>query len=320
MSYRSMWSGAISFGIVTVAVEAVKATDGYAGDEALKQLCGCTDEKGNLIGEPFRRTEVCAHGRRRLTEPMEKVGDIENTTPVVKGLATVDGYVPVDQARVREITEALMSPVLEPLAYVKYDDAPMEWVCDTYMLRPSKKVSGASEPFQRLAEALDQEEKVLMAKWCPRGRQHLVAIHAVRIGEKPNEVLVYMNRVRYQQEQRDPDEQVLAATEVKPLPEAVQMMGELLTKLVPDTLEPQQDESVVMRQEVIEAALAGKPVKALVTTEPEPTPAVDLMGDLKRALAAAGGEAKPKAKPARKAPAKAKAKPKAKATKRKVKA
>jgi non-homologous end joining protein Ku len=308
MSYRSTWSGSLSLGIVTIAVDAYKASEGYEGEESLRQVCGCDEGPA-----PFRRSEICEHGRRRLTETMQKAGDLENTTLCLKGLETAEGYVVVAKDRVAEIDDALRSPTLAPLAYIPYDEAPMEWGMGTYILRPSKKAAGAEEPFQRLAEALAQEEKALLAKWCPRGRESVVVLHGAQVGEKPNEVVLYMNPVRFAQEQRDLDEQVLAAWAVKPQPEAVQMMGELLNRLVPSEFDLGQlaDDAVAMRAEVYEAAREGKALAPMKAAEPAATAAPDLMAMLKQELA--GAEKPERTEPARKAPAKAKAKAKPKA-------
>ena len=303
MAHRSLWSGSISLGLITVPVEAVKATEGYEGDESFRQLSECHHA-------PMKRVEQCSVcGKRRLTQAMLKAGDVENATPLVKGVQTGEDaegngeYVVLEQGAIDEINESVSSHKMELIAAVPYDEAPLAWATGTYYLRPSKKVDGADEPFVYLVRTLEGLDKVLICKWSPRGRQNLVAISA-------DSGLLVMQGVHYVQETRPPDELFETARNMKVDQAGVEMMGQLLDKLVPSELDMDslRDEAVDLKLAAIEAAVEGKPIQRK-DEEPEAKPATDLMAALAASVEAVGG-AQPKAAPKRKAPAKAKAKAK----------
>lgn len=284
MAARSTWSGSIPLaGLLTAYVEVVKATEKYAGDEPLKQVCACHHT-------PFKRTEACVvSGLQRLTEEKQKAG--ESGTPMVVAAERPDGtFAPLAADAISAISAAVSSEELEPLALL--DERAWEWqtVSDLYYLRPAKKVSGSMTAVAGLYAYLADRKRALVCRWSTRGKQNIVAISAT------NGALC-MNRLRYAQEVREPEDLVRAVAKEQVPEKAVALMDTLLDEL-PDSFDISQveDESVTRKAAAIQAVLSGKPVATTEVTATPATPVPDLMAALESAIAEKG--TKPKAKKA----------------------
>lgn len=283
MASRSVWTGAIPLGpMLTLSVEALKATDKYEGSDPLKQVTECHHE-------PFRRTEACptceAH---RLTEDSIKQGNLAGGTRMVMAAESQPGvFVPVDKETLEGISQSISSDVIEPLSMEARSEAPLDTASDLYYLRPAKKIAGSLDAVAAFAAWLHARDKVMLCKWSSRGRQRLVAIEADGRALK-------MVNLRYSQEIREPDDEVLAVMRATVPDKALVMLDQIID--LPDNLNLAEieDESVALKQEAIAAALAGKPLPTVATTAPEASPVQDLMAQLEAAAAATPSKPAPK--------------------------
>ena len=275
-THKSMWSGAMPLGgPITLPFEVVKGLEDYEGSVAFKNICECHHQ-------PFKRTETCEGGNRRRTEAMVKSGKTKGTTPCIKGIETDDGYTPIDDTTISDINEAVSSDELEPLAVRDRGDVPLHTAVGFYYLRPSRKVAGSKKQAALLAAYLGREGKVLMVRWSPSGRQHLVAVQAI---EGP---CLVMSVIPYAQETRSPDSLTVLDT-VAVSDKEVELLGTILDAAGIDgefDLAAQHDESVELKAEAVDEALAGKPVKVKVKQAPEVEETPDLVAALEAAVAA----------------------------------
>ena len=273
MALRSMWSGALRINSLLQAQVAIcKGSESYRGKEELRELCECHHQ-------PFTRQAICEGGRRRLTEEMQKSADTKNTTKAVKGVETDDDkYVVLDQNALEAIAKAGTSDTIELAAVLDAEHVPMQRTSGIYYIRPDKKVKGAAAVLAVFFAALQRSGKIAVGKWAPRGREQLVAIY-------PAGGALVLNVLAYESEVREPDEACQIATDVVSEPE-IDVASQLLDAL-PDQFDfrSAEDNSVLVRQQAIEAARKGEPLPTSEpTSQPEAVP--DLMAALQAATKA----------------------------------
>lgn len=288
---RSVWTGALPLGgMLTLHVEAFKATEKYAGEEGLKQCCSCHHK-------PLSRKEVCTEsGARRLTEDMRKAGEVDNTCEMVMCAEKPGGdFVPVSKGQLEAIAQAISSDELEPISCVPRADAPLHTASELWYLAPAKKVAGSEKLVEVALAYCRERDVVFMCKWASRGRQHPVAVMAVPHGGR---TVLAMVKVRFAQELREPEDAMLAPGRAEVPDRALELLDAALDLPTTFKIEDLEDESVARRSEAIQAALAGAPMPTQA-----PTQKVSAVPDLMAALEAA---AEAGSKPAKK-PTKAKA-------------
>ncbi len=295
---RSTWQGKLWVSaLMGVDVQMFKATQDYEGDEGFREVCECH-------GLPFKRTQVCVGGKRRLTEALVKAGDVADTTPMVKAVQRGDDYVVVPGDQIKAINASLTDKTLRTEYRVPMDEAPTEQITESYFVCAAP---GNEPGLAAIHEALAETGEALVGTWTARSVPRLVLIHPV--GDT-----LRMSVVRYAAEWVTPDANAKAHRAVKlsvaERNAAVQMIG-LVDGKAPNWSSFESD-AVKARQSVIGAVLAGKPVPAKAEPVAAAPAAGSLMDQLNAALAAAGG-AKPKA------PAKRKAAPAARAPRRTTK-
>jgi DNA end-binding protein Ku len=155
---RAIWSGAISFGLVTVPVKLFTATSSHSID--FNQF-----EKGT--GERIRYKRVAENSGKEV-----EYGDI------VKGHEVEDGkYVIVTPEELASV-EPTKSRTIDIEDFVDLDDIdPIYWN-NTYYLGPAENV-GAEKPYALLLEAMKQSKKVAIARFVMRDKQYLATIRPV---------------------------------------------------------------------------------------------------------------------------------------------
>lgn len=292
---KSVWSGAIPLGgMFTLLVEVVKATDRYEGDEALKQVCKC-----HL--KPFVREDKCAEGggRRMVARGKSVVGTVEMVL-AVESTSLPGTYVEVSADQLKLIEQEINSSDIEPLAMPSISDISIEATSDLWYLRPNRKTERSEEAVSAFYAYLLAKDKALVARWSQRGRQRVVAIY-------PAKGLLCMTRLRYAQEVRSPDEELLKPGKATVPARAVEIIDQIISLPQDFSLDLLEDGSVPKRQAAIRAALSGEPATASGDTSKPSSPVPDLMAALEAAAEVASGS---NAKPAKK---KAPAKPRAKA-------
>ena len=279
---RSIWKGAVSFGLVSIAVKLYSATE--EKDIRFHQV---HREDGGRI----KYQRVCSIDGKEVTyDDIAKGYDLGGGEMVV--LTDEDfADLPLTTSHAIEVLEFVPAEQVDPILYAK-----------AYYLEPD---GAATKPYLLLREALERTDRVAVVKVALRQREQLATLR-VRDG-----VLV-LNTMLWPDEVRKPDFGFLDDdTDVRP--QELAMAGSLIESMAAD-FEPDQytDNYRAALQEVIDAKVAGREVVQPPEEEAAPAAAVDLMAALRasvdRARAARGGSDEPtpirRAEPAEKAPAK----------------
>jgi DNA end-binding protein Ku len=283
---RSIWKGAISFGLVTIPVK----------------LYSATEEKDVQFNQ-VHRTDG---GRIRYKRVCEVCGEEVQYADIAKGYQLSNGEtvvltdedfkeLPLTTSRAIDVLEFVPLEQVDPIHFAK-----------SYYLEPEK---AGVKPYVLLREALEQSGRVALVKVALRQREQLATLR-VKEGVFVLETMLWPDEIR------QPDFGFLD-DEVSVRPQEVQMAGALIDSLSGD-FDPSQytDAYREALQEVIEAKVAGREVVQPSEVPTETGAVVDLMSALRASVEAAkakkggGGaaQAKPaaakKAAPAKKAAAK----------------
>lgn len=275
---RTIWSGAISFGLVTVPIHAVGATENHSiqfhqyhledmGRVRVRKVCELEDREvaQSEIGKGYEyaRDQVVA-----MTDE-----DLSNLPLPTAKAVEIAGFVPLGS--------------IDPIK-----------IGEGYYLSPDGQV--AAKPYKLLVQALGRSSKVAVAKYAWSGRERLGLIR-VR-----DDVLV-LHAMRWPDEVRDPtivDPPTVEVTDDE-IDGALALMD---TMAVDDLTGPDfRDTYTEALAEVIEAKRADKPLPEAPQPE-EPGKVLDLMAALQesvqKAKASRGEDADvhelPKKKPATK--------------------
>jgi DNA end-binding protein Ku len=289
---RSIWKGAISFGLVTIPVKLYSATE-----EKDVQFNQVHKEDGGRIR--YKRVcEVC--GEEVQYADIAKGYQLSNGETVV---LTDEDFkeLPLTTSRAIDVLEFVPLEQVDPIHFAK-----------SYYLEPEK---AGVKPYVLLREALEESGRVALVKVALRQREQLATLR-VKDGVFVLETMLWPDEIR------QPDFGFLD-DDVSVRPQEVQMAGALIDSLSGD-FDPSQytDAYREALQEVIEAKVAGREVVQPSEVPTETGAVVDLMSALRASVEAAkakkgGGEARAKPAPQEKAaPAKKAAAKKAAPTKK----
>jgi len=273
---RAIWKGAVSFGLVSIAVRLYSATE--EKDIRFHQVH--RDDGGRI---KYKR--VCSiDGEEVSYDDIAKGFDLGGGEMVI--LTDEDfAELPLTSSHAIEVLEFVPAEQVDPILYNK-----------AYYLEPE---TTAAKPYVLLRDALSTADRVAIVKVALRQREQLATLR-VR-----DDVLV-LNTMLW------PDE-IRAATfdflddDIEARPAELAMAGSLIDSMTASfDASNYTDNYREALQEVIDAKVAGREVVAPEEPESAPTAAVDLMAALRasveRARAARGEETAPADKPA--APAK----------------
>ena len=254
---RAMWSGAISFGLVTIPVKLYSATSSHSID--FNQF-----EKGT--GERIRYKRVAEHSGKEV-----EYGDI------VKGHEVSDGkYVIVTPEELASV-EPTKSRTIDIEDFVDLDDIDPVYWNNTYYLGPQDDV-GAEKPYALLLKAMKESKKVGIARFVMRDKQYLATIRPV--GDLlAISTMYFADEVRSAEEV--PNAPVKAKVTDKELAIAEQLIDSLSSKWDPAKYEDTYRDRVM---DLIKAKAKGEDI---VVEEQEEAPKVaDLMEALRASVEA----------------------------------
>jgi DNA end-binding protein Ku len=283
---RSIWSGAISFGLVNVPVKLYSAVSRKT--VRFHQLHAAD-------GVRIQQKRVCpADGQEVPYEQIVKGYEIAPGRYVTITPEELDAIDP-NKTRTIDIEDFVQLEEIDPIFY----DHP-------YYLLPDK---GAAKAYKLLVTAMEEAGKVAIARVVIRQKENLVAI-------RPTDNVLTMETMLFADEvvPRDQFDELGAAetaeTSAREVEMAKTLIDTLSTEFDPSKYHDTYRERVL---ELIERKAEGQEIAVQPTEEPRAVP--DLMAALEASVAAArkGGDAKPE--PARKRSAAAK--PKRRATAKK---
>lgn len=262
---RSIWNGAISFGLVSIPIKLVNATESHS--ISFRQIH--TEDGGRI-----RYRKFCELEEREVTQ-----------AEIGKGYEDADGsIIPItddDLARLPIPT----AKTIEIVAFVPADRIDPLQMDAAYYLAASG--APAAKPYTLLREALKRSNKVAIAKYALRGRERLGMLRVV--GDA-----IAMHGLLWPDEVRAP-EGVAPDTNVTVRDKELDLADALMDTLGEVDLEDLHDEYREALEEVIAAKVSGEaPPEA-----PEPAAGgkvLDLMAALEssvRAARASRGEEAP---------------------------
>jgi len=291
---RSIWRGAVSFGLVSIGVKLYSATE----DKDIR----------------FHQVHATDGGRIKYQRVCSIDGEPVEYSEIAKGYELPDGQLviltdedfdelPLSTRREIDVLEFVDGDQIDPIHFEK-----------TYYLEPD---GPATRPYVLLRDALENAGQVAITKISIRQRESLAALR-VREG-----VLV-LHTMRWPDEIRRPDFAFLDE-DVTTRPQELQMAEALISSMSGefDPGEFTDDYTAAMTQ-LLEAKQSGGEVQPLPETAEPGAAVVDLMSALRRSVERArGGSAEDggvseKAAPAKRPAKKAAAKPAAKAPAKKT--
>lgn len=256
VSMRSIWTGAISFGLVNIPVKLYSATQ--QKDIDLDMLA-----KKDL--SPIRYARI-----------NKTTGEEVDYKDIVKGYEYEKGsYVVVTDDDFKKASPE-KSKSIDIVDFVKEEEIDSIYFEKPYYLEPDK---GAAKPYALLVKALEKANKVGIARFMLRNRERLAAIKVI------DGVLV-LNQIRYGSEIRKTDE-LNVPKQQKISPKEVELAMKLIDQLTSEKFDPEAytDTYVEELKKIIEAKAQGKPVKKAAVKKAK-TDVKDIMSVLKESLKA----------------------------------
>jgi DNA end-binding protein Ku len=272
---RSIWRGAVSFGLVSIGVKLYTATE----DKDIR----------------FHQVHAEDGGRIKYKRVCSIDGEEVEYSDIAKGYELPDGQLviltdedfeelPLATRREIEVLEFVEQSEIDPIQFEK-----------TYYLEPD---GPAVRPYVLLRDALENAGRVAITKIAIRSRESLAALR-VRDG-----VLV-LHTMRWPDEIRRPDFSFLDE-DVAVRPQELQMAEALIASMTGD-FDPSEfkDDYREALEQLLEAKASGGEVQPVPEVADTGAAVVDLMSALRRSVERArGGAADDEEAAPRKAPAK----------------
>jgi DNA end-binding protein Ku len=254
MPARSIASGTISFGLVSIPVQLYPA----AQPSATLSFNMLHAKDGSRLKQQY----VCA-----------KDGQVVPREETVKGYEFAkDRYVTFSAGELKALDE-IASQAIDIAEFVPAADVDAIFFDKAYYLGPGK---GGARAYKLLGEAMRQAGKAALGRYAARGKQYLVLI-------RPLGPRLVMQQLFYADEVRPPEEIAVDEADLKDseLQLALQLIAQTASA---DGFHPERyKDSVKQRvEEAIERKVAGQEIQA-VSPEPQ-AQVIDLMEALKKSI------------------------------------
>jgi DNA end-binding protein Ku len=255
----AIWTGSISFGLVTVPVRMVTAT--------------------RSLDVRFNQLEADTGARIRYRKVSDKTGEEVANDDIVKGYDVGGGRYVVVEPDELEALKPKATRQIEIEDFVDLADIDPVYFEQPYYLVPDRE---AAKAYRLLLDVMNDEGKVAIGRFVLRTKETLVAI-------RPMDGVLCLETMRYADE-------VLAADREQPIPEpasepsereldmARQLVRALSTDFDPDKYHDEYREELL---DLIDRKAAGEEIVAPEAPE-EPAKVLDLMAALEASLARSG--------------------------------
>jgi DNA end-binding protein Ku len=256
---QAIWTGSISFGLVTVPVRLVSATKSQ--DVRFNQL------------------EAATGSRIRYRRVSEQTGEEVPNDQIVKGYELENGnYVLLDNDELAAL-KPTANRMIEIEDFVDLSEIDPVYFEQPYYLVPDKD---AAKAYRLLSRVMEDENKVAVGRFVLRSKEALVAI-------RPIDGMLCLETMRYADEVLAVDRE-LVDSQPEPTERELDMARQLVDTLS-GTFDPEKyhDE---YREEVlalIDRKAAGEDIVAPAAPE-EPAKVLDLMAALEASLARTGAK------------------------------
>jgi len=258
---RSIWTGAISFGLVTVPVKLYSAVNRKT--VRFHQLSG---KSGVRIAQ-------------KRVDP--STGDEVAYDDIVKGFElTPDRYVVVEPGEL-ETLQPKKTKTIEIEDFVELSDIDPIYYDHPYYLAPG---TGGAKPYRLLVEAMRETDRVAVARVVIRSKEALVALRPM------DDHVLGMSTMLFPDEVVDPDsiDEISATGDVEVTKRELDIAKQLVESLA-GPFDPSKYHDTY-RQDVldlIERKAAGEEIAVQPAAEEEDEPVPDLMAALKASVAEA---------------------------------
>ncbi|HEX4356443.1 MAG TPA: Ku protein [Pseudonocardia sp.] len=198
---RAMWTGAVSFGLVSVPVKLYSATENH--DVRFHQVHGAD-------GGRIRYKRVC-----------EVCGNEVEYADIVKGYETEDGeLITLDEDDLESLPVASGNREIDVMEFVPSDQVDPLLLDRSYYLEPDSK---AAKPYALLREALRTTDRMALVKVAIRSRETLALL---RVRDK----VIVLQTMIWPDEVRTPEFDILDV-EVELRPQEMQMAASLVDSM-----------------------------------------------------------------------------------------
>jgi DNA end-binding protein Ku len=249
---RSMWTGAISFGLVNIPVKLYSGSQSHSLD---------LDMLHSKDLSPIRYARVCREDGKEIPwDEIVKGYEWQKDDYIV---LTKDDFAKADPGR---------QETLDIVAFAKQEEVSPVYFDKPYYLEPGK---GAGKVYSLLCQALEESGKVAIAKYVFRNREHLGCIRA------QDDTLV-MIQMRFADEIRSTDE--IKAPKKAKLTKAELTLAQQLIDQLTRPFDPTEYKDTYQEEleRIIEAKAEGKKPKAATATKKAEVK--DLMAALRKSL------------------------------------
>src|SRR5256885_4830725 len=260
MSARSIASGTISFGLVSIPVKLFSASQSAAAI-SFNLLHG-------KCGSRLKQQYICPREDNIIVQREEMVKGYEFAK---------DRYVTFTPEELKALEEKA-SQQIEIAEFVPAEKIDPIYLDKPYYLGPEK---GADRAYRLLAEAMRRSGRTALARYAARGKQYLVQIRPLPEGGG-----LVMQTLLYSDEVRPFSEVPFEPGDVKEAELA--LAKQIIDQISTDEFKPEKFKDDVRTR--IEAQIQRKVEGQEIQVEPEqpPTQIIDLMEALKASLAAKG--------------------------------
>ncbi|MFB7255714.1 non-homologous end joining protein Ku [Streptomyces nojiriensis] len=254
---RSIWNGAISFGLVSIPIKLVNATESHSIS--------------------FRQIHVSDGGRVRYRKVCELDGEEVPSAEIGKGYEEADGsIVPITDEDLAQLPLAT-AKTIEIMSFVPAEEIdPLQMDAAYYL---AANGATAAKPYTLLREALKRSRKVAIAKYALRGRERLGMLRVV-------DDVIAMHGLLWPDEIRAP-EGVAPEVTVSVREAELDLADALMATLGEVEMASLHDDY----REAVEALIVAKSGGAFEPTEAAVEPAggqvIDLMAALEKSVRAA---------------------------------
>jgi DNA end-binding protein Ku len=248
---RNIWSGAISFGLVTVPISVASATE----DHSIR----------------FHRYHLEDMGRVRVRKYCEIEDREVDQGEIGKGYQlTKEQVIPISDEELRDLPLPT-AKAIEIVAFVPLDSVDPLKIGEGYYLAPSGQV--AAKPYKLLRMALDRSSKVAVAKYAWSGRERLGLLRV-------RDDVIVLHAMRWPDEIRSPEELLPPPVELSD--EEIDGALALMDSMTREDLEGEEFEDIYTEvlSQIIEAKREHREPPKLQEPEAKPGQIVDLMAAL----------------------------------------
>ncbi len=197
---RSIWTGAISFGLINIPVKLFSAVQTSTLD--LDML-----DKKDHANIKFKRIN-------------ENTGKEVSYADIVKGYKIEDKYVVLDDEDFEEAA-AVKSKTIDILSFALEKEIDSLYYEQPYYLEPD---TGAAKAYALLRDAMEKTGKVGVTSFVLRNKEALAIL-------KPYKNVIVLNRIRFEQEIRDTKDLKLPAISKKTTAKELDMANQLVEQL-----------------------------------------------------------------------------------------